>query len=469
VLETSETSLDEPLTLQPYLDVTFLFDPPVAPDGSAWQARLRGGTKGMQYRPTVAQGHVDASGTWQVPGLVPGEYRVQIQSGQERWLYREVTLRPSEDTVFLEIPSVQVTGRVTLGGEPVPAKLVFGGETGAVRLSMTADEEGKFSGALPEDGRWRVTVIHEEPPVHQGRMVDIEAREGEAWVELALGDGVIAGAVVDGEGEPVGGAVVTALPLTHTAFPVQKSTGAEGEFRFEGLDRETPIALQAESGLRISDYKTVDLSGDPDSGLGLSLVVRPEVPLEGRVVGPQGGIPGALVFASIPGTHHSNDGVTDASGSFSFRLPSHLTEVGQVDMVVLPPGFPLTARRVSVQQGQPLVVRVDQREAGTIVLDDLERLQTAPSGEQAVLVHGGIMIPGLILGRWAQMNRVLPDLPPGEFPIPMVQTGRYALCVYHLGLIRQMDSWRIPTDMPCVQGDLVPGGTLSLSLPGPAR
>jgi hypothetical protein len=408
---------------------------------------------------------VDSGGTWTVPGLEPGNYVIELRAGEDRWLRRELSLQRSEETIFLDIPAVRVHGSLTLGEEPLAAELVFGGETGAVRLRMRADEGGNFSGLLPEAGRWRVTVISEEPPVHRGLMVEVEAQGDEAWVDLELGEGVLAGKVVDAQGESVAGAVVTLQPLASSVFPVEEEADEEGKFRFEGIDTGNRVSVQAASGARLSEWHTVDLGQDPDAGVDLELVVRDEIPLQGQVLSAQGPIPGAYVLATVTNTLYSNNGFTDASGRFSLPLSQRLSEIGQVDLVILPPGFPLTAVRRSVEQGQPLSVTLDQRNAGDILLRDLQRLQQAPQGTQPVLVQDGIFLSVLVLARWNQMNGVAIDPQAQDWLMPMVGAGNYALCLVSVAQIEDPGQGGLPTNLPCTQGQLLPGGTLALSVP----
>src|SRR6185295_13176121 len=114
------------------------------------------------------------------------------------------------------------------------AVLLFGGRYGDERVRMES-HEGKFSGALPRGGRWKVEVEWGSPPrtsTVQVRVEETGAHRGE--IEIAMPAGRAFGRVIEATGQPAQTAVVTATTRKGAFF--HASTDLKGAFEFDGME-----------------------------------------------------------------------------------------------------------------------------------------------------------------------------------------------------------------------------------------
>jgi hypothetical protein len=367
---------------------------------------------------------------------------------------REIQLAPGQTSIDVEVPLVPLQGKVTIGDEPLAATLWFGGRKGGRRIRLDADEKGKFSGVLSEEGLWPVDLAADEQGLRLTLdPVEVKIPKGKttAFVEVRIPDTRLAGEVVDEGGHRVPKALVTIL----TKGATQVYTDEEGRFELRGL-KPGPQGIQAEDGSRTSGPVEVVVEEKRETPR-LHLVLREMLELRGRVTSRLGPRPGAELigfpFMDQVGYATGLNTVTNADGSFSLSLPA---ATRRIDLMVFAPGFAMRMLPVLVEKGHPVEISVEP-DGGTLVLELPDTADHPP-----LLAHAGTFTFPFFLRRWATLQRV--PQTPGRLTLPNVEPGAYSLCVKASAELRQ--GQEPPGDGRCVSGVLAPFSELTLRIPG---
>jgi hypothetical protein len=274
-----ESELIEPLMLARPVSFEVVVRPPVDPYGRPWRLQLRSKDSGEDPAGTSLTGTASPEGRWARSGLAPGGYSLMVMGDfDSRWASQEAEIQRGQPPVDVEIPLVEIEGRVALGGEPLAATLWFGGRSGATRIRFDADVKGRFEGVLPRQGSWRVslesaTLKLSLKPVE----VKVAAGQRRARIEIAVPDTRVAGEVVDEAGRKVSRAVVTAYDEGATHIESDES----GEFEFRGLSPGT-TGLEAEKNQSTSGVTEVVIAEKRESPP-IRLVLRERTEARGRV------------------------------------------------------------------------------------------------------------------------------------------------------------------------------------------
>jgi hypothetical protein len=455
VREGLEAQILDPLVLARPVTVRVDLSPPVDPYGNVWKVRLLKESNAGGAMGTAGQGIAGKEGRWTQGGLAPGRYRLQILGDLEsRWIDREIEVSAADPTVPIDIPVVEVQGRLRLGDDPLSGTLWFGGGTGARKIRFDADEDGEFEGFLPEEGTWPLDLVSEEEGLRLAlEPVEIRVPKGKraAQVEIRVPDTTLEGEVVDESGRAVAGAVIS---FTGSRKVSEVNANDEGRFRIRGL--KPPYAfVEAEEGDRTSGPVQALLE-DGSKSPWLRLVLRANLEVRGRVTSAAGPVPGAEVMAwpSVGEVPFASDdsAVTGPDGGFSLRFPAKTRSLA---LFVSAPGHAFHMARVSLESAQPLEIPIEGA-GGKLVLD-----RPGP-GSSALLVHGGTFAPLPILAGWADRQRT-EQSDPGKLVIPNVESGGYSLCRNAGADLRQ---GKEPPSGICVSGVLAPNGELSLSFGG---
>src|SRR6185436_4006934 len=175
--------------------------------GRPWHAQVvREEEASGKPSPIVFEGNVETDGNLVVASQSPGRYRIGIlDSLGNRLAASEVTLDgPGVPPQRIVVRLVTLEGTLRLGQEPLAASLWFGGRSGAIRVRLESDEEGRFHGILPREGDWSLDVESSQPRLRTRARIDVLAnRAGKATADIVLPDTRVFGTVVDTKGKPV--------------------------------------------------------------------------------------------------------------------------------------------------------------------------------------------------------------------------------------------------------------------------
>lgn len=443
-----------PIRLDPTLGVTVFLNPPIDPYGQPWRVRLSQAIRPRHYEQVPAPDVADDGGVWELTGLVPGPYVLEVGTELDpRWSHRNLELEPGGGDLLLDIglDYVPLVGSVvTADGDPVRGvTLWFGGRYGPEAIRMDADADGVFRGYVPHEGRWPLEIARSGI---EGTMIlepiDLESPPGgeDVELEIELPDTRVAGRVLNEQGHPVTGAVVQVVNAERRRREVQIVTDDEGRFEVVGV-RPGPLLVQASHQESQSDWHSVQ-AVDGMTSADLSVILHTPHRLSGMVAGPTGPMMGAVLFAMprsgtiLPGRMVRQ--VTDSRGSFQLPLPAGTTTF---DLIVLAPGsaarvFPVT---LDPSGETPLDVVVEPAASGGVLTLDLGDRPMS----QVILGHRGAKVSLLPLMEWGR-----PSDSDGRFVLPAMEWGDYQVCT----------GSPAGEGLNCSTGQLPSAGTLELRL-----
>jgi len=332
----------------------------------------------------------------------------------------------------VDVPWVQVEGRVTLGGEGVEGRIFFGGVHGEISIQAKTDDHGDYQATLPAQEDWSVDFVARRPRIfHRLARVDFDRSAGTARFDVELPDTLLEGHVVTRSGEPVDGANVLIVSFPATARPAYTKTDEEGTFAFHGHAYGVywlEARFSSPEGVFQSETIEVKISKQAPS-VSTRLVVSRMKELRGTVLSPVGGVPGASVEADCP----PNEGPsplmvpqtqTGSDGRFSLSLP---VEVEEVDLLVMAPGFVLKRMRVATPGDTDVDVFLEQGGA-TLAMELGKPLAEYKFGESKpyVIQDGEFKLDVTLLNFWALTNGEPQE--PGYLRIPGLPAGNYTVC-----------------------------------------
>lgn len=342
------TAITWPAPLRHALPLTLnvAIDPARPADGSSWRVvatELVSLTPGSQpvSIPLLAHDHA----LWSATGLRADRYVLVIRDGADSVIERrEIDLsNGAPATLHVSIRTIAVRGVVKVGDEALPAAdLRFTNSKGKA-VSVTTDENGRFTAAFPSVGRWNPLIY----PYGRRQRTEIRAMsvevsaEDDAELEIVLPGGRIRGTVVTQVGAPVKAAVHV---VRDGELIAQQATSADGKFDFIGLREATyAVSAEADDGAAPAPTQT-RLAKDQTSDL--KIVIEPYRLVRGTVQTP-GGQPasGAIVRSSTDGGWSWSDQVAGVRGDFEYFLPAGITDL---ELVVVSYSYPTAMLRVAV-------------------------------------------------------------------------------------------------------------------------
>jgi hypothetical protein len=467
--ETSEINrppliLRKPRTLEVYVD------PPTPPVGEAWVAELSQVDRHGRSLDVTFEGVVPPGGAWRVEGATDGRYSLDVRTTSDRpepgagvpaWHRETVEVAPETTQIFVTVTAIAISGRLTLGDEPIEGKLIFGTQHGLQRRSMVTDADGEFSGWLPRAGLWDIDVVAETPRIKTKVQEEIE--DGDE-IEIAIPDTRLSGdvvEVVDQRSRPAANAIVS---IRSQGQLFQIFADDYGEFETAGLPAGL-VSVRATAHRKKSEVRNLLLE-DGSEESGIVLVLRPTVTRSGRVVAPNGaGVAGAQVGAfvvedALKSTAESE--FTDEEGRFLMELPDHARSLL---LTVAAPGFAFRALRASASE-EPLIIPVAQ-ESGTLTLRLSESYsQQRWSSTSLFLLHedGGLIYPTQLM-MWAALQD-RPIESPKRIVAPSMAPGRYSACWVGADQGVAAVTGNVGA-MECVSGTLSTFGELTLDVAEP--
>jgi hypothetical protein len=321
-------------------------EPAKAADGSEWRVAVTERiplTPGSSPRPTSLT--LDSNGLWTTAGLRPDMYELVVKDRSGSVVERtnlDLT-NGAREVLTVLIRTITVTGIVKIGDEPLAAADVRFSNLDAKTVSVTSDEDGRFTASFPASGRWSPLVY----PYGRERRTQVRAKaveistEVESSLEIVLPGGRLGGTVSTRDGTAVRAAVHV---VKDGALFAQQTTAADGKFDFIGL-AEGPYVVSAEADVGATP-RPVEISLREGDAREMKLVVEPYRIVRGRVLTP-GGQPasGAVMRISKDGGVSWSDLVLSLRGEFEYAFPG-----GQngVDLVVLTNAYPAAMVHVSM-------------------------------------------------------------------------------------------------------------------------
>ncbi len=473
VRRNEETWLRAPLALSAPLTLSLMVEPPVAPSGGRWRITLSH-RDGPLMTPIAANVAWREDGTWRREGLPRGTYQVGLsdESGN-RWALREIELS-SADLVHLVVQQRAIRGTVRLGTTPLAARLTFG-KGGPVRVELSSDVRGEFSGQLPESDppveTLRVVVEASTPPLRRTLAVAVPADSSDAVVDLVLPDTTLNVRVVDPFGSPWNEkTVLTAVtdkdgPQQLLVLP-SDGAAAVGDpeadvVTFRSLSPGT-ARVSATSLTAASEEGRVEIT--EDSPAHASLVMRESLTVKGTVVSSDGSpVAGALLTAMPLQTplQGMSEERTDGGGRFELRLPRETRALG---LAIAAGGFAYRIARVPLRPGEDVQLVLRKSGGGTLRLSLRDAL--GQNSKILALVHGGHLVNAQYLRQWAELHGA-GETEPEVLVVPQMEAGSYALCLLEIDkLLPILAGAGVPDS--CASGQLWEAGELSLAAGPPS-
>lgn len=468
VRESSETELPDYVLLARPLDLTVHVDPVSDERGRPWKvtARSRDPVDGRWTEVPLA-GVEEEPGTYRGLRLAPGPYQVEVGNAErERVASEEVVLARGSDTVTVRVGLLRLRGSVRLGDVPLAdASVTLESLSSLVNVRARTDENGDFAGHLPEGLEWAATVRAESPRVQAAlARVEVSEQDGEARVDIRLPDTTLRGSVVDEGGRGVGAWVtyISASEIVHSQF----RTDEAGRFAIRGLPHgEYLLSATALTNGATSRAEKVLLS----EGFGAAevrLVVGARTVVRGTVVGVSGPLPRVQVLAFPRFADGSLDPLDSAQtssgpdGRFELDVPARARSL---DVVMMAPGRTLDAAVVPLPARDPVSLGVGEV-GGTLHLSwrdplDLRDLRLA---SPSLTLRGAALDFGL-LRLWAGRHGAAFSSPATEALIPQLAAGHWRVCFPPPG--RTVAEEMASPSRRCAEGDLLPGGELTLREP----
>ncbi len=447
----NEAEISAPLILRAPAAYQISVTPPVDPRGEPWIVQLLRGRTRHQEIAAIAPGR------WQIENASAGHYELLVLDTERNRVASEpLVLEPGQELIQIDLPLVSVVGSVTLGDEPIAGRVVFGSIQGAQSVRLAVDEEGTFRGLVPRNVRWDIDIMAESPAVVR-RLRQIEGKEeadGLVRFDLELPDTVLAGRVVDAEGEPMAESLVVVLQRPYAELPSFQHTDSEGRFALHGLGFST-YAVTAEKVLEGSKRESapveVELASLSPSREIEIVLAGPEDVVRGTVVFDQGPVSGALVTLRgpiVPGTSVSK-AVTGADGGFELRVPPG---AASIQLGIRVPGSVMARLSVSVTPVEPLRIDLAGYQTGALIL-----LVDDPVAAEGTSSKAWASLPWLVdsssevyswadLSSWSARNGEA--FSAGRLVVPFMPAGTYRLCR--------------GTKPDCVTGTLTRGSRLAL-------
>lgn len=318
VHQNEETHLRSDVVLQPLATAALWLDPPTGPEETPWVVTL---TPEDQRGSDETTGRSEEKGRVVFENLIPGDYAIRIESPNGDVYWRGVENLEDEAQVPIEIPLVEIIGRVTLDDEPVLGRVQLQAGTGD-SIELETDHEGQIHGwaRSPEYDFLQVEVAGVVPEFSRRLILrDLETENGVLRLDLEFEGRELRGIVRAADGRPVRDAQVDIREGDR--FIAKAHTDVEGSFAFLALEPKLMIVSASHRSLGTSDEVILDLGQMGESPF-LELSLHRRASFTGKVTTASGqGVAGASITLTTVGPAPTQvTQPTDLEGNFFFRL-----------------------------------------------------------------------------------------------------------------------------------------------------
>ena len=366
--------LTQPLVLTPPVKLSVFIDPPKSPRDSSWSVHLIDPEHRSETKPSPA----DESGHWTKESLLPGHYFIRLEESidthrlPEGWYFEEIYLESGEQILEIEVPVIEVRGRVLKADRPIAATLHFGGQHSPLSVTLSSDDDGIIEGMLPRAGIWPIDAEYEGSGGVQA-LADIELHESEdgepVSFDIEIPETLLTGIVLDESGQGVSGAEVEVVSLERRRRVATTTSDGTGRFEIAGL-LEEQVEIRAHNSIGAGEWRTVEVLASAPEYLELS--IREKKIGDWKLVAGDTGVAGAWIQyrPSDQGLASLRSVVTAGDGSFKINAESDTV----LSLVVLAPNHGLAMRRVSFGGSTTKTGNVElHQQSGTLVIEPAER------------------------------------------------------------------------------------------------
>ena len=420
VVRNAETILGGDIALSKPLALRILIDPLASPDGSPWEVALADPATSTD----VANVTADLEGSAIFDRLAPASLRMRIGTQDVFNAFEEEIELTGDRDMAVEIPIVEVVGRVTLDDEPVQGKIDIGTGAGD-RWAAPLDEDGGFATWIREPAHNILFLAIEGESFTNPTQVVVRepvVRKGRIDLEIELLDLEISGRVITQRGTPVKDAFVIARLADHMFTKVYSDE--DGAFSMRPLQASEYRLKASWKGYGDSAEELVSLDESLPS-VETELVLRRNRRLKGLVSGPSGeAVGGARVVTFSAGQDWVEDTVgTDANGRFRAEVAA---DAQRAVVLIEALGYPLWS--ACIDSTREAVIQLPAA-SGHLEIGFVPREDSAPHVGQNLLVNAdGGMVPMNEVLRWVRQNGGVWAKGPGELlQIPNVAPGRWAI------------------------------------------
>jgi hypothetical protein len=198
VFEGRESTIRRSIDLSPSLSIRVRLDPPLAPGESPWRVELWRRVDFGSGSESAGSGVASREGIFEADDQFEGPVRVVVKDQRQNVLAnRELLVVAGIPEHLVSVEVVPIFGKVTIDDEALPAAtLVFGGISGAVKVTTATNEEGEYRVSLPRRGKWLVDVVASSAAV--AATTDVTVEEDKVDIELPATE--ISGWVTDPNG-----------------------------------------------------------------------------------------------------------------------------------------------------------------------------------------------------------------------------------------------------------------------------
>ena len=438
VFANAESMLRGVIKLDPPLPIRFTFDPPRDPAGKPWRVTVDRRSEYTFRSTPVASAVADAAGHVDVNGQAAGHYTVFVRDSRDnRYVWRELDIRGRQDAEqTIDIPTLRLHGKVTAANEPIPAHLLFGGQSGSERIRADADDEGAFTVTLPHTGKWRVDVDDTASGIHTAITANVDDKRDSLSIELPDTD--LRGWVMGTDGKRVAGANVL---LSNDDGVITRRSEADGAFRFRGVRPGQATLNAADPRTReYSRFVTVAVAEGAHVA-DIELALQETRTFKGTVTSEGQPLIGARVtgYGFGGGPAMQQRAVTGLDGGFELSFPA---AASQISLLVAAPGRTLQAFSMPPSE-RPITLDV-AASGGTL------RLHLAGASRMWLTSQGAVIpMPDVI--DWTRAHDPA-ALATDTWSVPAMAPGPYRFC------IGKKDS----TAQVCREGVLALGGVLDI-------